>query len=137
MKSFKSSRGWALFASLGLLSAAAFAGCPTKFKLSGKIDQPWSQVTNNQWNNMLPKGWVDKGFHFYSRIRERGPADGINTPSDLESEIMKRVADQSAGSPNRWEYVLPIKNSSGASLKVIYDYDGKSTSNCELVTLSY
>ena len=63
---------------------------------------------------------------------------GINTPSDLESEIMKKVADQPEGStPIRQQIVLPIKNSAGKSLRVIYDYDGKSSSKCQLVTLTY
>jgi hypothetical protein len=112
--------------------------CPNKFKLrGGKIDNPWKKTTSSAWAKMLPIGWVDNGFHFYSRIRSRGPGDGINTPSDLESEIMKKTADQPEGRPNRREILLPIQNSKGQKLRVIYDYTGKKTAKCQLVTLSY
>lgn len=115
------------------------AQCTTPFTLSGSaMLNLWSQVTNNAWSGLLPKGWVDNGFHFYSQIRQRGPDAGINTPSDLESEIMKKVADQPEGStPIRQQILLPIKNSAGKNLRVIYDYDGKASSKCQLVTLSY
>ncbi|UEP49176.1 hypothetical protein [Burkholderia ambifaria] len=107
--------------------------------MSGNTDLLWKEVTNNQWRNMLPRGWTDNGFHFYSRVRSRGPENGINTPSDLESEIRKQSSDEPAGgtNPNRRAITLPILNSKGQHLLVIYDYDGKSTSKCELVTLTY
>ncbi|WP_369980421.1 hypothetical protein [Xanthomonas bundabergensis] len=140
MKSTK----WKMFAAqavaclaLCLGTTAAQAACPYPFRLSGNIDQQWKQVTNSAWNKMLPRQWADNGFHFYSRVRDRGPADGINTPSDLESEILKKVREEPEGTPNRWQIVLPILNSKGANLRVIYDYDGGKTSKCQLVTLSY
>jgi hypothetical protein len=122
---------------VGILAPGlAAAQCPTRLKLSGSgIDKPWSKVTNSAWKKMLPKGWTDKGFHFYSRVRERGPRNGINTPSDLESEIMKKVRDQAAA-PGRRAIVLPIKNNRGQSLQVIYDYAG-GRSKCGLVTLTF
>ena len=116
---------------------SAAAQCPAAFKLSGDIDGSWSKTTSSAWSKMLPKQWVDKGFHFYSRVRERGPAAGIQTPSDLESEIRKASADQPTATPNRRQIVLNIANDSGAKLRVIYDYAGKKTSKCELVTLTY
>lgn len=112
---------------------------PYPFTLRGaKVNDLWSQVTNNQWANMLPQGWVDKGFHFYSRVRSRGPADGINTPSDLESEIRKGTVypDPTPGAPNRYRIELQILNSAGTPLKVFYDYAG-GKGKCELVTLSF
>ena len=128
-------------AALPLFCGQAFAAgaCPTPFVLTGNTDLLWKEVTNNQWRNMLPRGWTDNGFHFYSRVRSRGPENGINTPSDLESEIRKQSADEPAGgnNPNRRAITLPILNSKGQHLLVIYDYDGKSTSKCELVTLTY
>lgn len=119
-----------------LTSTVCEAGCPTPFRLSGKIDQLWKSVTNNQWNNMLPKGWIDKGFHFYDQVRERGPVNGVNTPSDLESEILK-AEDRLITAPNRWAFILPITNSQGAHLMAIYDYTGKQGANCELVTFTF
>ncbi|KVK97917.1 hypothetical protein [Burkholderia territorii] len=131
---------WSL-AALPLFCGQAFAvdACPTPFALSGNTDLPWKEVTTNQWRNMLPRGWTDNGFHFYSRVRSRGPENGINTPSDLESEIRKQVSDEPAGggNPNRRTITLPIVNGKGQHLLAIYDYDGRSTSKCELVTLTY
>jgi hypothetical protein len=124
---------------LGALLATTSAGqaaCPTPFRLSGKIDQLWKDVTNNQWNNMLPKGWIDNGFHFYDQVRERGPANGVNTPSDLESEVLKSD-ERPERKPNRWEFVLPITNSRGEHLRAVYDYTGKTGANCELVTFTF
>jgi len=121
----------------GVLVNVVWAQCPTAFNLSGKKDQYWSQVTNNAWGKMLPKGWVDNGFHFYSQVRSRGPSAGINTPSDLESNVMKQVSAGPEGHPNRWQILLPIKNSANKNLRVIYDYDRKANSKCKLVTLSY
>lgn len=117
----------------------AAAQCPTALRLSGSgIDKPWSKVTNSAWKKMLPKGWTDNGFHFYSRVRQRGPESGITTPSDLESEILKKVGDQAAAPPaGRRAIVLPIKNTGGQSLRVLYDYAGGRTSKCELVTLTF
>lgn len=121
----------------GAATAASAAPCPYAFKLSGSnIDKQWSQVTNSAWSKMLPAKWQDNGFHFYSRVRQRGPGDGINTPSDLESEVMKGTT-QPEGTPDRWEILLPILNSRGQHLRVIYDYDGGKSSKCSLVTLSY
>lgn len=82
---------------------------------------------DRQWFSLLQPG------------SSRGPENGINTPSDLESEIRKQSADEPAGgnNPNRRAITLPILNSKGQHLLVIYDYDGKSTSKCELVTLTY
>ena len=104
------------------------------FTLSGKIDNLWKQVTNNQWNNMLSRNWTDKGFHFYERIRDRGPDAGINTPSDLESEIMKGTVSRVRA--NRYKISLMILNSSGQHFTVFYDYDSKR-GVCQLVTCSY
>lgn len=107
---------------------------PYPFVLSGKTDELWSKVSNNKWNKMLSKHWIDKGFHFYERIRNRGPEAGINTPSDLESAIrsgtVSRVINQ------RFRIVIPIVNSKGEHFTVFYDYN-KSKSICELVTCSY
>ncbi len=133
-----------IHSSVGAFAASAFlamstvcqAGCPTPFALSGKIDQPWRDVTNNQWNNMLPKGWIDKGFHFYDQVRERGPVNGVNTPSDLESEIRKSES-RLLTPPNRWAFILPITNGQGAHLMAIYDYTGAKAGNCELVTFTF
>ncbi|TRX74066.1 hypothetical protein [Pseudomonas mangiferae] len=122
---------------LATRSAWASPPCPYAFTLSGKTDQLWKQVTNSAWKSMLgTSGWTDNGFHFYSRVRERGPESGINTPSDLESEIRKKVRDTPL-TGNRHEIVLPITSSSGQPLKVLYDYDGGKASKCELVTLTY
>ncbi len=133
-----------LYFILSIAIAATFATsvcaqeCPYAFKLGGgKIDDPWKKVTDSEWSAMLPKGWQDKGFHFYSRIRERGPSEGIATPSDLESEIMKQTADLPEGTiKNRRQIVLPIANAAGRNLRVIYDYAG-GTDKCSLVTLTY
>lgn len=77
--------------------------------------------------------------HAYSRVRSRGPENGINTLSDLESEIRNQVSDESASGnkPNRRTITLPILNHKGQHLLAIYDYDGKSTSKCEMVTRTY
>ncbi len=126
---------------LPLLAGGASAGpaCPYPFSLSGNIEQDWKQVTNSAWKAMLgTSGWTDNGFHFYSRVRERGPESGINTPSDLETEIRKKVRDTPVeGSNNRRSLVLPLKNASGQSLRVLYDYDGGRASKCQLVTLTF
>jgi hypothetical protein len=42
------------------------------FVLSGKTDQLWSQVTNNQWNKMLSKHWIDKGFQSTIASKKEG-----------------------------------------------------------------
>ena len=121
------------------LTSSAFAQCPTQFRLSGSnVGKSWSEVTNSAWSGMLPRGWVDKGFHFYSRMRERGPENGITTPSELESEINRRISDRAArGSRVRRQITLNIKNKKNESLKIIYDYAGRRTSKCELVTMSF
>ncbi|CAM3460907.1 hypothetical protein [Thalassospira profundimaris] len=132
-----------LFLTLGFLLALPAhakppsACAPTTFSLSGSnVDNLWKQVTNNQWSKMLPIIWQDNGFHFYARVRERGPDAGINTPSDLESEI-RRGTPSAEGTPNRWQITLPVTSSTGRSLRVIYDYAGGKNAKCELVTLSY
>jgi len=128
----------ALLMSVGPL--AAHAQCPYAFKLRGSgIDKLWKQTTNNQWAKMLPAAWQDKGFHFYSRIRERGPAVGINTPSDFESEMLKQVRDEATTNPptQRRQIVLPMADSKGKHLKVIYDYAGGKRATCQLVTLTF
>jgi hypothetical protein len=117
----------------------AAAQCPTAFRLSGSaIDKQWSKVTTSAWLKMLPKGWTDKGFHFYSQVRRRGPDGGIGSPSDLESEIVKKLSDQAAPPPaSRRAIVLPIQDYDGKSVKVFYDYAGGKTSKCELVTITF
>lgn len=132
-------RHFILFIVLVALTSSLFAQCPTQFRLSGSnVDQTWRNVTNSAWSNMLPQGWVDKGFHFYSRVRERGPEGGIGSPSDLESEINKKVSDRAVrGSRTRRQITLNIKNGSGESLKIFYDYAGRRTSKCELVTMTW
>lgn len=107
------------------------------FNLSGsKMDDHWSQVTNNQWNNMLSKHWTDKGFHIYSRLRERGPAMGINTPHDFEFEMNKGTVSPSSRSPNRYEVRLLVMTGDGKHATVIYDYDDKKKV-CQLVTMTF
>lgn len=105
------------------------------FKLSGKTTDPWAKVTNNQWNNMLSKNWCDNGFHFYSRIRERGPEAGIHSPSDLESEIRngKVTYDQNTG---RYSITMAITNGQGQHFTVLCDYDNAKDRH-ELVTCVY
>ncbi len=83
---------------------------------------------------MLPEQWTDKGFHFYSRVKRRGPDAGINTPSDLESEIRSGTDLEDPIQPNRHQIRLPITNSNGQHLKVVYDFNN---GQCELVTLTY
>lgn len=92
----------------------------------------WSEITNNQWQALLPPNWKDKGFHFYKRMRQRGSTVGINTPSDLESEILKGTVAHAGGS--RYEIDLLIRSSEGQHLKVYYDFENKQ---CQLVTMSY
>ena len=119
------------------------AQCPTAFSLSGSaIDNTWKKTTPSAWSKMLPKGWVDKGNHFYERARDRGPKQGINTPSDLETEIrkaVKDVKDTSKDAPKyRRDLILPLQNSKGKALMVVYDYDKTNkTAKCELVTLTF
>ncbi|WP_296992876.1 hypothetical protein [Thalassospira sp. UBA1131] len=132
-----------LFLTLGLLLALPAhakppsACAPTTFSLSGSnVDNAWKQVTNSQWSNMLPMIWQDKGFHFYARVRERGPNAGIQTPSDLESEIRRGTATTTT-TANRYQITLNIQNGSGSFMKVFYDYAGGKNAKCELVTLSY
>lgn len=91
----------------------------------------WNEITNNQWQHLLAPHWKDKGFHFYRRMRERGAAAGINTPSDLEAEIRKGIVSPVAGF--RYEIDLNIVTR-GRRLKVIYDFRSKI---CQLVTLTY
>lgn len=132
----------AAFIFIGMSISSAHAAppkfcAPTTFSLSGStIDNLWNKVTSSQWSKMLPANWQDKGFHFYSRVRERGPDAGINTPSDLESEIRKGTPNPE-GTPNRWQIELPIHSSGGQVLRVIYDYDGSKNAKCSLVTLTY
>lgn len=132
-------RAWILvIAFAATFSTPALAQCPVKFKLSGSgINKLWKETTNTAWSKMLPKGWDDNGFHFYSQVRDRGPKLGIDTPSDLESEILKQVRDEPEGHPNRRQIVLPIKNDKSANLRVIYDYTGKKNATCQLVTLTF
>lgn len=129
---------FAFVVALTLTTSAMAQQCPVAFRLSGSgIVNPWSKTTNTAWSKMLPIGWVDNGFHFYSQARSRGPAAGMDTPSDLEDEIRRQVADQPEGHPNRRQIVLNIANKAGQKLRVVYDYDGKKTSKCQLVTLTY
>ncbi|WP_412776851.1 hypothetical protein [Thalassospira lucentensis] len=127
-----------VFIGAGSTHAAPPKFCaPTTFSLSGSVaDQFWNNVTPNQWAKMLSANWQDNGFHFYGRVRQRGPDAGINTPSDLESEIRKGTP-KPEGTPNRWQINLPILSSGGQPLRVIYDYDGSKNAKCSLVTLSY
>ncbi|WP_375578686.1 hypothetical protein ABWH96_16895 [Marivirga tractuosa] len=104
------------------------------FTLSGKIDNLWKQVTNNQWKNMLNKSWTDKGFHFFERIKTRGPSAGISSPSNLESEIRKGTVLNVTG--NRYKITLILVNSIGQHFTIFYDYDSKKKL-CQLVTCSY
>lgn len=64
--------------------------CVQAFKLSGKTDEQFKDITPSQWNNMLPKEWIDKGGHFLVRMKEadRAGAASLHTPSDLQSFIM-------------------------------------------------
>lgn len=127
---------FALVVALAFAISAAAEPCPVEFRLHGSgVDKLWRQTTPSAWQDMLPRGWVDKGFHFYARVRERGPHVGINTPSDLESEIRKASNDVPIGG-NRREILLNIVNDSGRKMKVIYDYAGKKKP-CELVTLTF
>jgi hypothetical protein len=115
-------------------SEVVFIELPYPFRLRGKIDKLWKQVTDSEWKNMLSEHWTDNGFHFYSRIRERGPQSGISTPSDLESEIMKGTVEGAGG--NRYRIKLLVVNNKGEHLYVFYDYDS-SKKRCELVTCTY
>jgi hypothetical protein len=125
---------------LGLLFSIATPALAQQypFRLRGsKVNNYWQEVTNNQWNQMLPDTWIDNGFHFYSRVRKRGPELGINTPSDLESEILKGTVQADGGNvENRYAIVLPIQNSNGDNLRVVYDYD-QQRQRCKLVTLTF
>lgn len=104
------------------------------FRLSGKINNFWSQVTNNQWKNMLPKHWTDKGFHFYNRIVNRGPKVGINTPADLSSEINNGTVVHDAGA--RFKILTNILSDKGQRFTIFYDFDHKKK-QCQLVTCSF
>jgi hypothetical protein len=104
------------------------------FKLSGKTDKLWREITNNEWNNMLPKHWIDKGFHFYKRIKERGPKVGINSPSDLSSEINNGSVSQDHGI--RFRITTSIVSEKGLHFTIFYDFNEKKKL-CELVTCSF
>jgi len=104
------------------------------FKLSGKITEDWSKVTNSQWKKMLPKNWTDKGFHFYNRIKTRGPKAGIQTPSDFESYFTNGILSLDHG--NRYKVRTTIINGNSEHLTFFYDYN-KTKKQCELVTTSY
>ncbi|HEY4641871.1 MAG TPA: hypothetical protein VII75_11045 [Thermoanaerobaculia bacterium] len=123
-----------------IISSSAFAQCRTAFRLSGSnVNKEWRRLTGAQWNRMLPRGWVDKGFHFYTRAKTRGRDNGVTTPGELESEINRKIEDKAAdgGAAGRREIVLNIKNGQNEPLKVIYDYSGRKNAKCELVTLTY
>lgn len=104
------------------------------FKLSGKTDEIWKKVTDNEWHNMLPKHWNDKGFHFYSRIKKRGPKAGVNTPGDLDSEINNGTVSHVQG--ERYRIKTNIVNDGGSHFTIFYDYN-EEKKQCELVTCSY
>jgi hypothetical protein len=104
------------------------------FRLSGKTSNLWRQITNNQWQNMLPKNWTDNGFHFYSRIKDRGPEAGINTPFDLQSEMMNGTVSLVNGI--RYQVRTNIVNSTGQHFTIFYDFDARQKM-CQLVTCSY
>ncbi len=107
-----------------------------KFALtSGKIDQSWKSITNNEWNSMLPKGWIDKGFHLFTRMRERGSEAGIHTPSDLESAIRcGTVAPHVPPIANRYTVTFTgIASSENKHPTLVYDYDSKKKM-CQVVT---
>ena len=107
------------------------------FNLYGSsVDKLWRDITPNKWNDSLSEHWTDRGFHFFSQVRERGPKNGINTPSDLESEILKGIVKAFPEIQDRFQIVLPIINSTVANLCVFYDYD-KQKKLCQLVTISF
>jgi len=109
------------------------------FTLSGNTNNLWRQVTNNQWQNMLSKNWTDNGFHFYSQICSRGPATGINTPSDLQSEMSNGAVSfcqSQGGTVNRYQVKTNLLNTSGQRFTFFYDYDS-AKAICQLVTCSY
>jgi hypothetical protein len=135
---------------VGSVSSAPAAGkiggnkkgsAPPSFKLRGSDkSKQWSQLTNNQWANMLPSNWEDKGFHFYSRIRERGPSFGINTPADLELEmnkgqVVKDTSGRKTRGGTRYRMTLNVKGSDGKNVIIVYDVNSKSK-KIEFVTLS-
>jgi hypothetical protein len=106
---------------------------PYPFSLSGSAQAKlWRDVTNNEWQNLLPPHWKDKGFHFYRRVRQRGPDAGINTPADLELEINKGTVSPDQGLS--FAISLSIVDSSGKHMKIFYELRSKQ---CELVTMTF
>lgn len=119
------------------LTCAAYAvaaGAPTPqqcqkdFKLSGKTDKQFKDVTLNEWNNMLPAIWVDKGGHFLARVKERGQQSEIHTPSDLQSLVMGGKLEKDKTPPN-WD----ISRVYTKKYTVVFAVNDKSK-KCELVT---
>lgn len=121
-----------LFVSLaaGAAPAPTAKECKLGFILSGKTYEPFKDITPNQWNNMLPKLWQDKGGHFLSRIKEdaRGGAAAIHTPADLESMVFGGELAKTDRT-DRWLIVRQYDK----LYSVVFDINTKSK-KCELVT---
>ncbi|MBG6223041.1 MULTISPECIES: hypothetical protein [unclassified Janthinobacterium] len=104
--------------------------CHDGFKLKGKTDTAWKDVTLNAWNGkMLPVLWTDKGGHFLSQVKKRGNDVAIQTPGDLESFLRGTTA---VLDPQDGRYHMG-KNEGGKSVQVIFDINAASK-KCELVT---
>lgn len=109
-------------------SAIDADGCVKAFKLSGKTDEQFKNITPNEWNNkILPKEWIDKGGHFLTRMKEadRAGAAGLYTPSDLQSFVMGgTLIDQ--GNGRYFVQQIMVKK-----YNVVFDV---TKHQCELVT---
>jgi hypothetical protein len=83
---------------------------------------------------MLPKHWTDNGFHFYNRIKNRGPKAGLNSPSDFETAFKNGILGKDSG--DRYKVRTTILNDEGKHLTFFYDYNA-TNKQCEMVTVSY
>ena len=111
------------------------------FSVAGsKVDSSWNEITDNEWSRMIgSSNWRDNQFHFYSRMRERGSAAGIHTPSDLRSEMRNGTDEPHPNPPqgvDRRRVRTNILSSKGSKRAFII-YDHKGGGRCEFVTFSY
>ncbi len=116
---------------------ADVAKCSVSFR--GNTETSFKRLTPNQWSDIIGPTWVDKGYHFYSRLRQpdRGAANEIYTPSDLESAMRGGIPSSDPTSINRYRITLKSLPTNKEKYPYIsYDYNPK-TKQCEFVTLAY
>ena len=122
------------FTSCIVAPASANAICESRtFQLNGNDKyELWKDINIREWRRMLSNNWVNRGDHFLERAKKRLPDAGIDTPSELETLVQGARTQPAQG--GRTQILLPVTNSNGDNLKVVYIRMGRE---CRLITVTF